>query len=77
MNISCPKCNSAMVVVDRQGVQIDYCTGCHGVFLDRGELDRLIGLSNQANDGQARNWSDDDPPGQRQGFFGRMFDFLD
>lgn len=66
-----------MVVVDRQGVQIDYCTGCHGVFLDRGELDRLIGLSNQANDGQARNWSDDDPPGQRQGFFGRMFDFLD
>lgn len=38
----CPKCTSEMRSYERNGVTIDQCTACKGVFLDRGELDRLI-----------------------------------
>lgn len=38
-----------MMIVDRQGVHIDYCNKCQGVFLDRGELEKLIQLSLQPN----------------------------
>ena len=38
----CPKCESPMRSYERSGVTIDQCTGCRGVFLDRGELERLV-----------------------------------
>ena len=38
----CPKCESPMRSYERSGVTVDQCTGCRGVFLDRGELDRLV-----------------------------------
>ncbi len=39
----CPKCHDqVMVVVERNGIEIDYCGGCRGIWLDRGELDKLI-----------------------------------
>lgn len=37
----CPKCGSDMRAYERNGVTIDQCTGCRGIFLDRGELERL------------------------------------
>ena len=38
----CPKCGSDMRSYERNGITIDQCTGCRGVFLDRGELERLV-----------------------------------
>jgi Zn-finger nucleic acid-binding protein len=38
----CPACDVTLVVTDRQGVQIDHCPRCRGVWLDRGELDKLV-----------------------------------
>jgi uncharacterized protein len=38
----CPVCKVALVMSDRQGVEIDYCPQCRGVWLDRGELDKII-----------------------------------
>ena len=38
----CPKCGAEMRMYERNGVTVDQCTGCRGVFLDRGELERLI-----------------------------------
>ena len=38
----CPKCGSDMRAYERNGVTVDQCTGCRGVFLDRGELERLV-----------------------------------
>jgi uncharacterized protein len=38
----CPKCESPMRTYERSGVTVDQCTGCRGVFLDRGELERLV-----------------------------------
>lgn len=40
--MNCPVCNLALTMTDRQGVEIDYCPKCRGVWLDRGELDKII-----------------------------------
>jgi len=41
--MQCPVCRDAkLVMTDRQGVEIDYCPDCRGVWLDRGELDKII-----------------------------------
>jgi len=42
----CPTCKTALTMTDRQGVEIDYCPQCRGVWLDRGELDKIIERSN-------------------------------
>jgi uncharacterized protein len=42
MELTCPKCHGAMRSYERSGIVIDQCTECRGVFLDRGELDKLI-----------------------------------
>ena len=38
----CPNCRADLVMSERRGVEIDYCPKCRGVWLDRGELDRII-----------------------------------
>ncbi|MGB5078438.1 MAG: zf-TFIIB domain-containing protein [Sphingorhabdus sp.] len=43
----CPVCKIPLVMSDRQGVEIDYCPQCRGVWLDRGELDKIIERSSQ------------------------------
>lgn len=41
--MDCPVCkNVKLVMSDRQGIEIDYCPNCRGVWLDRGELDKII-----------------------------------
>lgn len=40
--MKCPSCNVNLVMTDRQGVEIDYCPECRGVWLDRGELDKIL-----------------------------------
>lgn len=38
----CPVCHVGLSMTDRQGVEIDFCPQCRGVWLDRGELDKII-----------------------------------
>jgi uncharacterized protein len=38
----CPHCDEDLKMADRQGIEIDYCPKCRGVWLDRGELDKII-----------------------------------
>lgn len=41
--MNCPICKEVtLVMTDRQGIEIDYCPECRGVWLDRGELDKII-----------------------------------
>lgn len=40
--MNCPVDGSELVITDRQGIEIDYCPQCRGVWLDRGELDKII-----------------------------------
>ncbi len=44
----CPHDQSELVVSERRGVEIDYCPSCRGVWLDRGELDKIIDRSMDA-----------------------------
>lgn len=44
--MDCPVCkNVKLVMSERQGIEIDYCPNCRGVWLDRGELDKIIDRS--------------------------------
>jgi Zn-finger nucleic acid-binding protein len=40
--MACPIDGTQLVMSDRQGIEIDYCPACRGVWLDRGELDKMI-----------------------------------
>ncbi len=55
--LTCPKCTGTMRPYERNGVTIDQCSECRGIYLDRGELERLIdaesGFYAQANPQQA------------------------
>lgn len=42
----CPVDDTDLVMTDRQGIEIDYCPKCRGVWLDRGELDKIIERTN-------------------------------
>ena len=39
----CPNCNTSMQTVSRSGVELDMCTSCRGVWMDRGELEKVLG----------------------------------
>jgi Zn-finger nucleic acid-binding protein len=55
--MKCPKCQVDLSISDRQGVEIDFCPQCRGVWLDRGELDKIIERAARFND----RAGDDDP----------------
>ena len=42
MQMTCPKCHGDMRTYERSGVTVDQCTECRGIFLDRGELEKLF-----------------------------------
>jgi Zn-finger nucleic acid-binding protein len=87
--MKCPVCSIDLSMTDRQGVEIDYCPKCRGVWLDRGELDKLIERSNSPQSHGRPEKSDRDhhddyqnhgehqmpKERKRQGFLGRMLDF--
>ncbi len=46
--MDCPVCKNAMITIELEGVEIDYCTDCGGIWLDAGELELLLGNPEQA-----------------------------
>jgi len=72
---------------ERQGVEIDYCPQCRGVWLDRGELDKLIARGDNddrddrddrpvvRDDDDRRGYSGGPPPRKKKKFLSEMFDF--
>ena len=65
VTLICPKCGSEMRTYERNGVVVDQCTGCKGIFLDRGELERLVDAEGayyeQRDDSRGREEERDDP----------------
>jgi Zn-finger nucleic acid-binding protein len=59
MQMTCPKCHGEMRIYERSGVTVDQCTECRGIFLDRGELEKLFEAESSWNSRQA-------PSGQPQ-----------
>ena len=80
--MKCPNCNDTLVMADRSGVEIDYCPSCRGVWLDRGELDKIIERSStyqkplQPDQYQERRHHDDYKyKKKKDSFLGDLFDF--
>jgi Zn-finger nucleic acid-binding protein len=81
--MNCPNCNVTLLITERQGIEIDYCPQCRGIWLDRGELDKLIDRS--ATETKWHKYVDDDDDRYKQGnpaykkrkkgFLGELFDF--
>ncbi|MDG4763086.1 zf-TFIIB domain-containing protein [Solwaraspora sp. WMMD406] len=67
MHMTCPKCHGQMRQYERSGVTVDQCTECRGVFLDRGELERLMDAEAAWNGGQGRAGQPGRPPAASPG----------
>ena len=53
--MQCPHCTgTTLVMAERQGIEIDYCPKCRGVWLDRGELDKIVERATAAEGGMAQ-----------------------
>lgn len=87
--MNCPVCNAELRMAERQGVEIDYCVKCRGVWLDRGELDKIIKRSVDWDDNHYRerehqvarpdHGQDGYPYNKRnrRSRLGELFDFFD
>ena len=87
----CPLDGSTLLLSERQGIEIDYCPQCRGVWLDRGELDKLIDRSDDDDVERRRDVDrrDDDyrrdreyapsqhRPRKKKGFLSDIFEFGD
>ena len=82
--MKCPNCNVSLVMADRSGIEIDYCPDCRGVWLDRGELDKIIERSTQnTTNVPQEKYSDKHKYApdkeyhykKKKGLFGDLFDF--
>jgi Zn-finger nucleic acid-binding protein len=86
--MQCPIDDTTLAMTERQGIEIDYCPKCRGVWLDRGELDKLIDAGSST---AAVNYRPDQPPRYKEhpdertykyekkrkkdSFLGDLFDF--
>lgn len=80
--MNCPSCGTNLVMSDRSGIEIDYCPSCRGVWLDRGELDKIVERSQPVSSihDSRRDDRDDDRDShyrskKKKGFLGDLFDF--
>ncbi len=87
--MKCPIDGEALVMTERSGVEVDYCPTCRGVWLDRGELDKIIERSAEGRPSEGRSHepqyrpSDRDGNGQggrpyrkkKESFLSELFDF--
>lgn len=87
--MQCPVDGNELVMTERSGVEIDYCPKCRGVWLDRGELDKIIDRNAAQTTAQPApppppsqaSRYEDDPyhrkphKKKREGFLGDLFDF--
>jgi len=87
--MNCPVCNVTLLMAEKQGVEIDYCPKCRGIWLDRGELEKIIDKSNQYeqsrhseprydkhhDDDHDHRYPGNHPYKKKKGFLGEIFDF--
>lgn len=84
--MKCPICNIPLLLADKQGIEIDYCPQCRGIWLDRGELEKIIEKSAQQEKSYPPDrhyekhqddhyYGDDNRNKRKRGLLGEMFDF--
>lgn len=73
MQLNCPNCDAAMSLAMKNGIEIDFCPNCKGVWLDRGELEKLLERANVVEEGyrqeiakSKRDYASPPPPQPRR-----------
>lgn len=87
--MKCPSCNETLLMSDKKGIEIDYCPSCRGIWLDRGELEKIIERSadhysrKENSDSDYKRYGDSaygsdyqnrHPNKKRKSFLGDLFD---
>lgn len=80
--MNCPHCKIELKISERKNIEIDYCPQCRGVWLDRGELDKLIEAPDrryesrdQYNQNKGYYEKEDRTRHKRKSFLSEIFDF--
>lgn len=72
--MKCPICNVDLQMSERQGIEIDYCPQCRGVWLDRGELDKIIEKSTNSNQSPGKPMPQTPPMNNQHGYYDHHHD---
>jgi len=75
--MNCPICNVTLLIADKQGIEIDYCPECRGVWLDRGELEKIIERSSSYSANQRPYRSKDDEHSEYDEHSGEHHEYKD
>lgn len=74
---ACPVDGTILIITDRKGIEIDYCPSCHGIWLDRMELDKILASQApsplQIGSSQPHAYGEK-PGGYRKSFLEELFD---
>ncbi len=81
--MQCPIDGTTLEITERSGIEIDYCPQCRGVWLDRGELDKILDRAAPEPRAESRGYRSDDDghrsggynKKKRGGLLGELFDF--
>ena len=83
--LTCPKCQESMRNYERNGVHVDQCNGCKGIFLDRGELEALISAEEGFDSRPSSNFTQESrrddsryqeqQPRKKKGFLSEFLEF--
>ncbi|MGV3507853.1 MAG: zf-TFIIB domain-containing protein [Sphingobacteriaceae bacterium] len=87
--MKCPNCQATLLLADKKGVEIDYCPECRGIWLDRGELEKIMERSadhyskreNYESDSKRYGYNDQSSdhykkhPHKKKSFLDDFFDF--
>ncbi len=79
--MKCPVCKDVTLLMsEKQGIEIDYCPECRGIWLDRGELEKLLERQDNKHDSydDKRNYHDDKTSKKRkkESFIGEIFEIF-
>lgn len=81
--MKCPHCNETLLMSERHNIQIDYCPACRGIWLDKGELDKMLEYAavkteatstykSETYDAAGKKYN---KPYKKKSFLGDLFDF--
>jgi uncharacterized protein len=88
--MKCPNCNETLLMMERNQIEIDYCPSCRGVWLDKGELDKMLNAVQDSSYEHPKDQSFGKPgkydpyrnsqqgynkPHKKRSFLGDLFDF--
>lgn len=64
--MKCPHCNETLLMTERYNIEIDYCPSCRGIWLDKGELDKMLAYAEEKYKAGQQSFESDQPyPGHQ------------